>query len=158
MSTLLHQLGYVPEHEVAGVLGVEIGTLRNWRSKGIGPAYSRAGGTLVYPVESLRDWLSSNLVTPSPLPTLADPSGRPGRLRKGGWVIPMYPRRLSLCVDCGYPGTWDPQHRAVLCGACRLIRDRNDHPLLMPCFCRATGNCSTCRTWRQKELELRSVA
>lgn len=83
MSHLLHQLGYVPEHEVAAALGVEITTLRNWRSKGCGPAYSRAGGSLVYPLESLKDWLAGNLVTPAPTPTLADaPARRPGRPRK----------------------------------------------------------------------------
>lgn len=80
MSDLLHTLGYVPEHEVAAALGVEIATLRNWRSKGAGPAYSRAGGTLVYPVESLREWLAANLVTPAPAPTLADGTRR----RAGG--------------------------------------------------------------------------
>jgi hypothetical protein len=82
MSHLLHQLGYVPEHEVASALGVEIGTLRNWRSKGHGPAYSRAGGTLVYPVEALREWLRGNLVTPAPTATIADAPRRPGRPRR----------------------------------------------------------------------------
>lgn len=83
MSHLLHQLGYVPEHEVAAALGVEITTLRNWRSKGVGPAYSRAGGSLVYPLESLKAWLADNVVTPAPALTLADPQPRrPGRPRK----------------------------------------------------------------------------
>lgn len=84
MSDLLNTLGYVPEHDVAAALGVEVATLRNWRSRGVGPAYSRAGGALVYPLEAIREWLAANVVTPAPsASTLADGAARrPGRPRK----------------------------------------------------------------------------
>lgn len=83
MSTIIRELGFLPEHDVAALLGVEISTLRNWRSKGQGPAYSRAGGQMLYPIDGLRTFLTDNVVTPAPVPTLADaPTRRAGRPRK----------------------------------------------------------------------------
>ena len=87
MSNLLHELGYVAEHDVAAALGVEITTLRNWRSKGMGPPYSRGGNTLLYPVAGLREWIEQNMVTPAPAPTLADPPRRGGRPRKAATAM-----------------------------------------------------------------------
>lgn len=82
-DNLLQTLGYVPEHEVAAALGVEITTLRNWRSKGLGPPYSRGGNTLLYPVGGLRDWIEQNMVHPAPsTPPLTVTPRRPGRPRK----------------------------------------------------------------------------
>ena len=83
MSQLLKELGYVPEHDLAASIGNEVGTLRNWRAKGIGPAYTRAGGQIVYPLDAIRDWLADNRVTPEPLPGLIEPgTRRGGRPRK----------------------------------------------------------------------------
>ena len=80
---VLEKLGFLPEHQVAGLLGVEIQTLRNWRSKNSGPPYSRAGAVMLYPLDGLRSWIADNVVTPSPAPTLADPAPRrPGRPRR----------------------------------------------------------------------------
>jgi len=85
MDNILQQLGFLAEHDVAALLGVEVSTLRNWRSKGHGPAYSRAGGQMLYPIEGLKSYLVDNVVTPAPAPTLADPAPRrPGRPRKQG--------------------------------------------------------------------------
>lgn len=82
----LELLNALPEHEVASLLGVEIATLRNWRSKRSGPAYSRPGGTIFYPVASLRKWVEDNVVEPSPVavPELTETAPRrgPGRPRK----------------------------------------------------------------------------
>lgn len=81
---ILQELGYIAELDAASLLGVEVSTLRNWRSKGHGPAYSRAGGQMLYPINGLKDFLDDNVVTPAPAPTLADPdpqARRPGRPR-----------------------------------------------------------------------------
>lgn len=42
--------------------GVSIGTLRNWRSMKIGPAYLKVGKAVLYPVDELETWDKKNTV------------------------------------------------------------------------------------------------
>lgn len=39
------------------------GTLRNWRSKRIGPSFIKAGKAILYPIEELERWDRSNLIS-----------------------------------------------------------------------------------------------
>ena len=40
---------------------ISVGTLRNWRSARIGPAYVKIGKAILYPVEELDAWDHKNL-------------------------------------------------------------------------------------------------
>jgi hypothetical protein len=82
----LELLGALPDHEVAALLDVDTKTLANWRSKNAGPAYSRAGGVILYPVSGLREWVETNIIVPRPVVsalTESPPKRGPGRPRKG---------------------------------------------------------------------------
>jgi len=46
-------------NEVADVLGLAAGTLANWRSLGLGPAYVKLGGRVRYRVSNINDWVFS---------------------------------------------------------------------------------------------------
>lgn len=39
------------------------GTLRNWRSKRIGPSFIKIGKAVLYPIEELDRWDRSNLIS-----------------------------------------------------------------------------------------------
>ena len=41
---------------------ISLGTLRNWRSARIGPAFVKIGKAILYPVEELDAWDHKNLV------------------------------------------------------------------------------------------------
>ena len=41
---------------------VSVGTLRNWRSMKIGPAFVKIGKAVLYPVDALDAWDQKNLV------------------------------------------------------------------------------------------------
>ncbi len=56
--------GYLNEVQAATTLARTTRTLRIWRSKGMGPAYSRVGRNVVYRSEAIREWLLSNEVQP----------------------------------------------------------------------------------------------
>lgn len=43
--------------------GISIGTLRNWRSMRIGPAFVKIGKAVLYPVDELDAWDQKNIVT-----------------------------------------------------------------------------------------------
>lgn len=62
MSDVLSTLGYVTEESAAIVLDVKIPTLRNQRSKRIGPPFCKVGGTVLYPLDGLRRYLADNTV------------------------------------------------------------------------------------------------
>lgn len=50
----------------AEMLGVSEGTLRNWRCRragNVGPAYSKIGGRVVYPIAELKAYVARNLVS-----------------------------------------------------------------------------------------------
>lgn len=40
---------------------VTIGTLANWRSKGVGPTYTKLRGRILYPVAKLEAWEAQNM-------------------------------------------------------------------------------------------------
>lgn len=42
---------------------VTVGTLRNWRSMRVGPAFVKIGKGILYPVDELDAWDEKNLVT-----------------------------------------------------------------------------------------------
>jgi len=56
--------GYLNETQCAKLLKNTVRTLRNWRAKGIGPAYTRVGQKVHYRVEAINEWLLANEVTP----------------------------------------------------------------------------------------------
>jgi hypothetical protein len=41
---------------------ISVGTLRNWRSMRIGPAYVKFGKAILYPIEELEAWDRKSLV------------------------------------------------------------------------------------------------
>ena len=49
---------------------VTVGTLRNWRAMGIGPAFIKIGKAVLYPLEQLDAWDRKNMVMcrPSRIP------------------------------------------------------------------------------------------
>lgn len=42
---------------------VSVRTLSNWRSQGIGPAFTKVGGTVMYPLDKLIEWENKNTVS-----------------------------------------------------------------------------------------------
>ena len=42
---------------------ISVGTLRNWRSAQIGPAFVKIGKAILYPIEELDAWDGKNLVS-----------------------------------------------------------------------------------------------
>lgn len=67
----LRDFGFLSEHELAELRRVETSTLRNERSRGRGPAFTKMGKTVVYPIAAVRDWLAANTVSPDNTPTLS---------------------------------------------------------------------------------------
>lgn len=56
---------FLTEAQCAKVLGRTIRTLRTYRRKGTGPAYTHIGAQVRYRVEAIREWLVSNEVKPA---------------------------------------------------------------------------------------------
>lgn len=52
------------EEEAATELRVKRGTLRNWRCKGIGPAYVKLGRHPFYPQKEIRSYIEGRIVQP----------------------------------------------------------------------------------------------
>ena len=50
---------YLTQEDVAVVARVAVGTVRNWRSLGIGPAFARTKPPL-YRASDVADWIDSN--------------------------------------------------------------------------------------------------
>lgn len=48
----------------ARALGVTEGTLKTWRSKGIGPAFVRFGSRIRYRATDIDTWLDTQTITP----------------------------------------------------------------------------------------------
>jgi predicted DNA-binding transcriptional regulator AlpA len=55
---------FLTEEQCAKVLGRSVRTLRTYRRKGDGPAFTRIGAQVRYRVEAIRDWLVSNEIKP----------------------------------------------------------------------------------------------
>ena len=47
------------ETQVAAITGLAVSTLRNWRSKRIGPPYRKLGGAVRYDADKLTAWIES---------------------------------------------------------------------------------------------------
>jgi hypothetical protein len=56
--------GFITEAEQAKRIGKTIRTLQLWRKQGIGPAWTKAGNTVLYGENSAADWLKANEQTP----------------------------------------------------------------------------------------------
>jgi len=56
---------YLPLEEVVERYRNQVseGTLRNWRSKRIGPSFIKIGKAILYPIEELKRWDRSNLIS-----------------------------------------------------------------------------------------------
>jgi hypothetical protein len=48
---------YLTDEEASHYLGLSVHTLRQWRSKNIGPDYLRVGARIVYDVKALDTWM-----------------------------------------------------------------------------------------------------
>ncbi len=81
-ETLKQEFGLISEADVCILLGITIGTLRNWRMKGRGPRYVKATtarALVQYRAADVKAYLAANIVDPakkSCAPTLADPHAR----------------------------------------------------------------------------------
>lgn len=53
---------YLKPTETADRLRCTVGTLANWRSRGIGPTYVRIGRSILYPLENLIAYEAERLV------------------------------------------------------------------------------------------------
>ncbi len=58
----MHQI--MTEFEAAEYLKLSPATLRTWRSRGLGPVYTSAGGAIRYLVEDIELWLKGRRVEP----------------------------------------------------------------------------------------------
>jgi len=56
-EALRHILGLLTEDDVAALLGVKTGTLANWRVRGEGPRYTKAGKNIFYRRVAIEDYL-----------------------------------------------------------------------------------------------------
>ena len=63
-ATKLYTLGFLTETETAEIYGVVIPTLRNWRSREIGPAWHKRAGGVVYSIDDIQAHLKRNRVVP----------------------------------------------------------------------------------------------
>lgn len=66
------------EEQVGALLHVKPGTLRNWRSKGIGPAYIKSGRHPLYPKKGLLQFAKDQLVQPKGRGAATEVSTSPG--------------------------------------------------------------------------------
>jgi len=51
--------------EAAEILGTSVGTLKSWRSRGLGPKWVKLGTAVRYDVEELLDFIKRNTRVPS---------------------------------------------------------------------------------------------
>ena len=45
--------------EAAKILGIDLGTLANWRSRNVGPGFVKIGGRVRYSPSGLRDYITA---------------------------------------------------------------------------------------------------
>lgn len=57
-STSAHEETYLTTKELAALLKRSLDTLKDWRTKGTGPAYIKAGRAILYPLTAVNTWLS----------------------------------------------------------------------------------------------------
>ncbi|MBD3335257.1 MAG: helix-turn-helix domain-containing protein [Candidatus Eisenbacteria bacterium] len=56
---------FITEGEVSKITGIARVTLANWRHRRQGPAWTKAGAKVLYPLADLLDWLNMNRVDPA---------------------------------------------------------------------------------------------
>jgi hypothetical protein len=76
MVDLKTELGLRSEAEVAKLRGIQISRLRNERSRGEGPPFTKIGNAIFYPISELRDYMKKKTVTPQRAPTMIDGRAR----------------------------------------------------------------------------------
>lgn len=88
--------------EAARRLGLAAGTLQNWRVKGRGPAFVRAGRRILYQAEDLRRWAAARRIEPE-----RQAAGQPtGDLRAIEAELEDLGRQIQACGSfeaCPYP-------------------------------------------------------
>jgi DNA-binding transcriptional MerR regulator len=52
--------------KIARLMGVSVGTIKNWRRHGIGPPWVRVGSRHLYNRQAALDWLASQQDSPEP--------------------------------------------------------------------------------------------
>jgi predicted DNA-binding transcriptional regulator AlpA len=62
-TTILKKL--ISTKQAAEMLGTTVGTLKSWRSRGIGPNWVKLGAAVRYDVEELLDFIKRNTRVPS---------------------------------------------------------------------------------------------
>ena len=75
----LRDLGFFEVEEVAAIVRTKTLTLRNWRTKKIGPPFTKVhGNRIVYPIDGLKQWLQDRTVQApaAAAPTLIDGNKR----------------------------------------------------------------------------------
>ncbi|MCU1256766.1 MAG: hypothetical protein JWM83_3065 [Candidatus Angelobacter sp.] len=55
----------IPTREAAEMLGTTVGTLKSWRSRGLGPKWVKLGTAVRYDVEELLGFIKRNTRVPS---------------------------------------------------------------------------------------------
>lgn len=59
-------LGIVTPQEFADALGVHVGTLKQWRYRGVGPHFTVAERRVYYRIDDLKQYLAENARAPMP--------------------------------------------------------------------------------------------
>jgi predicted DNA-binding transcriptional regulator AlpA len=55
---------YINDREAAAISGFQTQTLRNWRHRGVGPAYSKIGRAIRYDRAEVIEFIEKRKVTP----------------------------------------------------------------------------------------------
>ena len=73
MVNLNEELGYFTEREMAAFIGCKLQSLRNQRSRGQGPPFTKIGRAVKYPKGKALEYFAAKTVTPGEIaPTLID--------------------------------------------------------------------------------------
>lgn len=59
LTELADRLDYFTEHDMLLLADVKPTTLEQWRKRGEGPAYARAGSRFLYPRSAVVEWLKT---------------------------------------------------------------------------------------------------
>ncbi len=61
--------------QAAEMLGTTVGTLKSWRSRGLGPKWVKLGAAVRYDIEELLDFIKRNIRVPSVRALVEERSG-----------------------------------------------------------------------------------
>jgi hypothetical protein len=79
---LTQELGLISEAAYAKLRDKAIGSVRNERARGDGPAYVKLGRQVLYPLAAVKAYIAANTVSPSKQPTLVTGTITRGRRHK----------------------------------------------------------------------------